>query len=139
MVWPWQPTNSAFSRNWRCVESTASAYNSPRRKLSRARSATLACRAFIVFSTARRTFLGYGYWAWARNLKALPFLESETRTNATLMPSAEEAEIATGANVLDSGLFNRSGFQNAAHFQVVGGDQATVANFAAQDVGDQLF
>src|SRR3984957_10688310 len=106
--------SAALIWNLRCVASTASAYSSPSRTLSRARSATRACGAFIAASAAARTFLGYEYSAcpsnsnfacarlvWTRATRPrLPAASpdparkpappgSAKRTSATLIPSAE--------------------------------------------------
>src|ERR1017187_3082932 len=49
---------------------------------------------------------------------------------------ADQAKIASGADVAEYRRFDRSGSQHAAHLQIVGTDQAAVANLLAQNVGD---
>src|SRR5208282_3501876 len=85
-------------RHQRRVFPSASAYSSPRRKFNRARSATRADSAFIILRIVRRTRAGKGYSSCARNVKskclcgdgrlARP-VPTDTRTSATLIPSAE--------------------------------------------------
>ena len=50
----------------------------------------------------------------------------------------DQAEIAAGADVLDRSLLDGRSFQHAAHFEIVGDNQAAVADLLAQNVGDPL-
>src|ERR1019366_1331400 len=103
--------------------------------LSGARSGSPRPRQMLLLERqdAPRRFLHAARKSWiARGLDDHRFVCTPDET--FLM--ADQCYIAARADVADCRLLDWSRSQHAAHLQIVGADQAAIADFLAQDVGD---